>query len=213
MNVCLYDENQVDIMSFRTECMRLARRTARQIDIPTVDLPAFLCPGIVAFTRASRPTKSIRHQHQRQQHTSSQEPGPLHSEELHPSLQKKRSNRQSNVLISRPLTSTLSPVLASKLPQQCSGCGALSQTVNSHEPGFYSLTRRSVKSYFQDDSLVVPSKTERSREEAIVADHLKALEASENATQQNVDIIRELSVAIGQKSGMRIFLFLYCNIY
>ncbi|TAQ89120.1 hypothetical protein B7494_g2516 [Chlorociboria aeruginascens] len=34
-----------------------------------------------------------------------------------------------------------------KLPTQCSGCGALSQAVDKEQPGFYSLTRRSVKDY------------------------------------------------------------------
>jgi hypothetical protein len=34
-----------------------------------------------------------------------------------------------------------------RLPQQCSGCGALSQTVDESEPGFFDLKRKSVKLY------------------------------------------------------------------
>jgi hypothetical protein len=35
------------------------------------------------------------------------------------------------------------------LPVQCAGCGAFSQTSDATEPGFYTLTRRSVETYIQ----------------------------------------------------------------
>lgn len=39
-----------------------------------------------------------------------------------------------------------------RLPLQCAGCGGLSQTSFELEPGFYSLSRKSVKAYLEDPS-------------------------------------------------------------
>jgi hypothetical protein len=38
------------------------------------------------------------------------------------------------------------------LPQQCPGCGALSQTVDQDQPGFYTRSRKTVRNYLQKKS-------------------------------------------------------------
>ncbi len=42
---------------------------------------------------------------------------------------------------------------AMALPITCSGCGALNQTVNPGEAGFYSITRKSVKAFIAQNDL------------------------------------------------------------
>lgn len=44
------------------------------------------------------------------------------------------------------------PTALPQLPQQCGGCGALSQTSDPAEPGFYTLTRKSVQSHLRNGS-------------------------------------------------------------
>lgn len=62
-----------------------------------------------------------------------------------------------------------SPSLITKLPPQCSGCGALSQVVDKDEAGYYNLKRRSVNEYLRGGS--APRKSE---EDAIVEKSLQA---------------------------------------
>jgi hypothetical protein len=49
------------------------------------------------------------------------------------------------------LPKTLAPLLE-RLPQQCAGCGALSQTVAKEAPGFYTPTRKSIRQYLEGTS-------------------------------------------------------------
>jgi hypothetical protein len=55
------------------------------------------------------------------------------------------------------LPKVLTPLLES-LPQQCAGCGALSQTVDKEAPGFYTPTRKSIRQYLGGSSS--PKKSE-----------------------------------------------------
>ncbi|TVY49596.1 Genetic interactor of prohibitins 3, mitochondrial [Lachnellula occidentalis] len=112
-------------MSTCARSTRLFQRLTRQSHIPSADLPAFLCPGIlrIAQLQSSRcPPK------QRQFHS---QPPRLIESTVHdfPDI-------QSDLLVGQQ-----------NLPSQCAGCGALSQTILKDEAGFYTLTRRSVKDY------------------------------------------------------------------
>jgi hypothetical protein len=42
--------------------------------------------------------------------------------------------------------------LLERLPQQCPGCGALSQTADKDSPGFYTPTRKSIRKYLEEGS-------------------------------------------------------------
>ena len=141
-------------MSACARTARLAQRLTRQSHIPTADLPAFLCPGIlrIRHVQTSRyPPK------QRQFH--SQPPRFIDSTVIEvPEV-------QPDVVLEQQY-----------LPPQCAGCGALSQTILQDEPGFYTLTRRSVKEY------TAAAAPQESKEDAIV----KA--ALENASGAGLDV-------------------------
>jgi hypothetical protein len=113
--------------------MRFARRIARQVAIPVADLPTFLCPGILRIThlqpsqRSLKLAQPLRRAPQRREITSNTSNGPI-------SL------------------STGPGTLLESLPQQCPGCGALSQTVDQDQPGFYTRNRKAVRNYLQNKS-------------------------------------------------------------
>ena len=127
----LDDENILECdksMYFRTGGARIAHRAAREVELSLVDLPAFLCPGLVRICRS--------------------QPLSFQRRKLHSSPEQTISHSSSLFLSS---SGTIRPprILASngRLPPQCAGCGALSQTVDADEPGFFNLKRRSVKEY------------------------------------------------------------------
>lgn len=166
-------------MSLRNGSIKLARRFARQVDVPVAILPAFLCPGILKIGPAPRSTGYC--QFQRHLHTT----------------EASQTKKEAEFLTSRPLASVLEPALSSKLPVQCPGCGALSQIVERDDPGFYTLSRRSVKDYFQGST-----STEKSRERDIFENSVSTLEASQSATEGTKGILAGLSSALAQTSGM-----------
>jgi hypothetical protein len=107
----------------------LARNVTSRIEhLRAVEIPTFLCPALLKpryyFPRHSSLSKW----------KSSDPAVRLRKRSLHSIARTKEANHGS-----------IQKVL--QLPQQCAGCGALSQTFNSQEPGFYSLSRRSVKAY------------------------------------------------------------------
>lgn len=164
-------------MYFRNGGVKLAGRVTRQAEIPVATLPAFLCPGIPKIGPAPqlpRCSKSRRHLHN------------------------SGSSRERLFTISRPLHSILEPNLTSKLPIQCPGCGALSQVVEQDDPGFYSLTRGTVKAYFQGQA---GSKKARQRENL---KKIRSLEFAETASEENNGIIRVSSPASAEANGMSI---------
>ncbi|KAH7356862.1 hypothetical protein BKA65DRAFT_495627 [Rhexocercosporidium sp. MPI-PUGE-AT-0058] len=112
---------------------RIARRVVRQVGTPLVDIPTFLCPAILRT--ASTPLRCI----QRQGQSSATAPAPG---------SQRRNITSTATSLSKSVQAVRKPSLE-KLPQQCAGCGALSQTVDSEGPGFYTLTRKSVKSFIE----------------------------------------------------------------
>ncbi|PVH84612.1 hypothetical protein DL98DRAFT_512518 [Cadophora sp. DSE1049] len=108
---------------------RIAQRVVRQVRIPLADIPTFLCPAILRAT--SVPLRCVHKQ----------------SQCIAPASQRRYI---TSTAPSVPQNSrvTRKPSLQ-KLPQQCAGCGALSQTVDSDGPGFYTLTRKSVKTFVE----------------------------------------------------------------
>jgi genetic interactor of prohibitins 3, mitochondrial len=129
--------------------IRIAQRAVRKIELPVADLPAFLCPGILSIR--PRPTRS----------TSIKQPRPFQQV----SQRRLLSTAPSTDIESRQPSLSL-PL--ERLPQQCPGCGALSQFVDVDEPGFYTLTRKNVREY-----LGVESAPNVSVEDAIVKAALK----------------------------------------
>lgn len=57
-----------------------------------------------------------------------------------------------------------------RLPLQCSGCGALSQTVNKDEAGYYSLSRRNVRAFMGN---LDEKSSQRQKEEEVVQEALR----------------------------------------
>ncbi|KAG4431243.1 hypothetical protein IFR05_013265, partial [Cadophora sp. M221] len=112
---------------------RIARRVVRQVGIPLADIPTFLCPAILRT--ASTPLRCLHRQPQ------SSAPAPALG-----SQRRKISSTTPSLPKSAP--AIRKPSLE-RLPQQCAGCGALSQTVDSEGPGFYTLTRKSVRSFLE----------------------------------------------------------------
>ena len=164
-------------MSLSSGGIKLARRLARQIDIPVAVLPAFLCPGILKTAPAPRSKRYCQHRH-------------LHSTEA-------SQKREVDFLTSHHLTSVLEPTLSPKLPVQCPGCGALSQVVEKDEPGFYTLSRRSVKGYFHGSAVA-----ENDKEWKIFANSMSELEALQDVTEESKEIIGDLSSALAKTIGM-----------
>ncbi|KAH7040458.1 uncharacterized protein B0I36DRAFT_426902 [Microdochium trichocladiopsis] len=86
------------------------------------------------------------------------------------------------------------------LPKQCTGCGALSQTVLSNQPGYYSLDRKAVRRHVGLENLKVqePANT---AEDAILQNVIDKADKSE-LEKQGVDF-DELSSALMQSDPPR----------
>ncbi|KAI1349422.1 hypothetical protein F5Y01DRAFT_289571 [Xylaria sp. FL0043] len=70
------------------------------------------------------------------------------------------------------------------LPRQCTGCGALTQTADPNQPGYFNLRRNAVRRYLGIDG---PSGYSPRREDQIYADALRQLDAEE-LEKQGVDV-------------------------
>ncbi|TVY31171.1 hypothetical protein LHYA1_G000123 [Lachnellula hyalina] len=110
-------------MSACARSARLFQRLTRQSHIPSADLPAFLCPGILQIAQLQTPRCPPKQFHS--------QPPRLIESTIHDVPEP-----QFDLLLGQQY-----------LPSQCAGCGALSQTILKDEAGFYTLTRRSVKDY------------------------------------------------------------------
>lgn len=112
---------------------RLALRLSRQAEFAIAEIPTFLCP---LLARSLYPSKLIHNQPRKSVR-----------------IQRRFVQSQAEVEVEDDVqdisenTSIASAQALTKLPSQCAGCGASSQTTIEDEPGFYSLTRRSVKEY------------------------------------------------------------------
>lgn len=85
-------------------------------------------------------------------------------------------------------------ISARALPRQCTGCGALSQTSNPHQPGYFDLERKAVKAYIGTDE---PSGRSRS-EDRIYEAALRQLDPKE-LEKQGVDV-RALALSLPTES-------------
>ncbi|KAL5324165.1 hypothetical protein ACEPPN_008709 [Leptodophora sp. 'Broadleaf-Isolate-01'] len=134
---------------------RIARRVVRQVGIPLADIPTFLCPAILR--------------------TASTPLGCLHRQAQSPATGSQRRNITSTASSLPKIAPAVRKQSLEKLPQQCAGCGALSQTVDSEGPGFYTLTRKSVRSFVEGKTTsglsaedeVVKAALERAGSEAV----------------------------------------------
>ncbi|KAG9248187.1 hypothetical protein BJ878DRAFT_413309 [Calycina marina] len=113
-------------MSFRTGGIRLVSRVFKQAEASVFDLPLFLCPALLSISHKHPARFSVQ---RRKLHSS-------------PELLATSSS-------STPYTPNQTKKLPAKLPLQCAGCGALSQTVDKEEPGFYNLRRKTVRDYVE----------------------------------------------------------------
>jgi len=109
--------------------LRLAGRVVRKAGTPVADLPIFLCPRILRYpTSQAQEARQNRFQVAQRRHSTS--------------------------VTSTPVAASpkvLAPLLE-KLPQQCPGCGALSQTADRNAPGFFTPTRQSIRRYLEGGS-------------------------------------------------------------
>jgi hypothetical protein len=116
-------------MATSMACLGWARSIALRADVlRAVELPVFLCPALASPTVRKRQ---------------------FHSKYTLPSFASQRPARLFHS-VSHPLPKVSLPEsiqISVRLPRQCAGCGAFSQTSDNGEPGFYSLSRRSVKEF------------------------------------------------------------------
>ncbi len=120
--------------------------TAIRVDMLRVlELPLFLCPAL------ARPALRKR---------------PFQLPYLLPSYRSQQSARLSHSVSHQlPKESRRGWVRDSiRLPQQCAGCGAFSQTSDSGEPGFYSLSRKTVREFLAPASALGNAKRLPERE-------------------------------------------------
>jgi hypothetical protein len=127
--------------------VRLAGIVVRQVGVPVADLPVFLCPGILRFP--SLPTTQRPQGYQ---------------------LHRSHTSQQRHITSITSIPTAVSPKalapLLERLPQQCPGCGALSQTADKDAPGFYTPTRKSIRKYLEGGS---PSSRKSAEDEIVKA--------------------------------------------
>lgn len=130
---------------------RVASKLVKWIGTPVAELPVFLCPGLVRTTHLTpRPCS----------HNSSLKP-----------LVSQRGLVSSNAIIA---TNGSDRTFALRnLPQQCGGCGALSQTADEAGAGYYTLGRNTVRRYLE-----AQSGQNGSAEDEIVREALKQVDTA-----------------------------------
>jgi hypothetical protein len=112
----------------------IVQRAIRQVGGPVAEIPAFLCPGIFRITTRQagqyehKPRTVFRAEQQRFT-TSAASESPVAS------------------------LKSISTAALDKLPQQCAGCGAFSQLVDAEGPGFYTLTRGSMRNFLKSSGI------------------------------------------------------------
>ena len=101
--------------------MAYSIRTSSLLKAPTNLIPLFLCPLLASCTGGN--------------------PG---------SAQRPPSPRRHQLHVDVAAAASLgfpNPSQALHLPRSCPGCGALTQTVNTGQPGYYGINRKSVKAF------------------------------------------------------------------
>lgn len=117
----IYEPSSAEI---RFKPMAYSIRSNSLLKAPTNLIPLFLCPLLASCTGgypgpAQRPLRPRRHQ-------------------LHVDV----AAAASHGLHGLPIPSQVLP-----LPRSCPGCGALTQTISTGQPGYYSTNRKSVKAF------------------------------------------------------------------
>lgn len=141
-------------MSLAARGARAVNRAARCLE-PVAELPVFLCPGLLRYARPQR--QQPQYDFARPNFVSTRRrfhgfgPSGINKTEV------------------PTLSSSSSKVTA--LPEQCAGCGALSQTLYKDEPGYFSLKRNSVKEF-----LGLNANNESLREELFIQERLKSVD-------------------------------------
>lgn len=143
-------------MSLNVCCrgIRIASRAVRQVEHhSSVDLPAFLCPALLG-TQQHRGLSQQRRKLHTTPETSSSIRDPISLESLP---------------IKRTAKSVKEAAAVAKLPPQCPGCGAITQTIEKDEPGFYNLKRQTIRHFLEDTSVGGASE----KENAVIEESLK----------------------------------------
>lgn len=143
-------------ISGRTSLSRRALNPLLSFD--SVRLPVFLCPAVLRATHTfdySQPCRTGRLLKQRGCATQ---------------LRKLHVEKEASVENTNDVVSTLD--IIGRLPLQCPGCGAFSQTFEAGEAGFYTTTRRIVAEFI--DSAVESNNI--SEEDSIVRQALEKLD-------------------------------------
>lgn len=122
--------------SKQLSCSRLLRSflNAEHSSLAPSSLPLYLCPAAARACSALSPAASSRP-------TTTKTP-----KGRYPILQHARKTHdEATQSVSENATTDSDPV--HKLPVQCYGCGALSQTLVPDQPGYYDLNRKAVRIY------------------------------------------------------------------
>ncbi|APA16297.1 hypothetical protein sscle_16g110670 [Sclerotinia sclerotiorum 1980 UF-70] len=121
---------------------RLALRLSRQAECAVAEVPTFLCP---LLARGLQLSKLVHNQ-------------PRKNVQLQRRYVQSQAQPQAQVPEIAESTSDAPAQALPKLPSQCAGCGALSQTTVEDEAGYFSLTRRSIKEYLRTPSMAKNAK-------------------------------------------------------
>ncbi|KAI1878844.1 hypothetical protein JX265_003021 [Neoarthrinium moseri] len=132
-----------------------ALRTAEQT--PSLELPLFLCPNLAHRQLGSQ---LIRSQAARAPSTWRAQHRSLHVDTTARQAQAATTTQPTGM----PDTTDVAKPIR-KLPAQCTGCGALSQTSHSDQPGYYDLGRKAVRTYVGLEQPKVRDRRQEEREE------------------------------------------------
>ena len=122
-------------MTIRHAGLRAARNALRVVDTAVAEFPLFLCPRFASISQA-------------QTHVSRTSNIAIRSQKRY----FRHDPRAQYSSISTGATSS-----AARLPLQCPGCGAFTQTIKENEAGYYTLTRRTVRKYLEGEQDTKPS--------------------------------------------------------
>lgn len=163
-------------MSVACTGSRLVRGFVRKVDITVAELPVFLCPGLSRLQYHQYPVSSSTNARATRLFQTSA----------------RRGLADTVSVTEAPGVPTVPREVFRALPLQCSGCGALSQSVDPDEAGYYGLNRGQVKSY-----LGMKNSLERSAEDDIVKAALE--NAGEAAANLKLDILPKPGMLISPK--------------
>jgi hypothetical protein len=149
-----------ELMALTSATVRCVRNSLRRHP-DLLDIPTFLCPALLRPASGTLLSRELRFQRTNRSTLSKAQTRAVHIE---PAARSETDTAHGNDV------STATP--ATRLPPQCTGCGALSQTVYKDEPGFYSVGRKAVKLYLNGDQA-----SKRKEEEDLVQAALQGVDA------------------------------------